>query len=115
MVKIIKSIIGYFLAGFIVTFFWGYFIDLFGIYGSWPAALILVGTSWYINHYLNLASYNPKGVFIDMGLAIAVTNIVVSSFDDSFLNLFNSTPTLFFLGIGAIAGGKVSLKLKSSL
>lgn len=106
--KFFKSIIGYFLAGFTVTMFWGKFTLSFGLLGGWLAAFFLVGPMWYINHHHNFVSNKKDAVFIDMGLAIAVCNLTVGLADKKLSyqinSIYTALPTLIFLGLGAVCG-----------
>ena len=114
-----KAILGYFFAGFVVTFFWDNFITWFGLGGSWFAGLCLVGPAWYLNHYKKLIKSIPGAVFVDMGLAIAVTNITFSMLKQQnglSISAFNkSVPTLLFLAIGAFIGAEVSYYLNKKM
>lgn len=104
----IKSVLGYFLAGFIINMLWSKFTNNFGISGGWIAALVLVGPTWYINHHRNFVSNRKNAVFIDMGLAVAIANVTLGLIAKNKFGLINSIeksiPTLISLTLGAIFG-----------
>lgn len=116
--KFFKAVLGYFLAGIVIVVFWSKIVDIFGIVGGWVSALVLIGPLWYINHYKSLILHDDEEVFIDMGLAIATTTVVISILKvkkNMIFSIYESFPTLFFLAIGAILGVIFSIFLENKI
>lgn len=100
--QIITTIFGGALFPFLIRMFWGKLIDTFGAIGGWLAAGFLVGTTWTINHGLNMI-YQTGPVWIDMAIAagtgcLVATTILGGSFKKAIPNITGSV-------IGAILGG----------
>ncbi|MDS0528404.1 hypothetical protein NNC19_22195 [Clostridium sp. SHJSY1] len=110
--KFLKSTLGYFLAAVIINASWGIFIDKFGIWGGYFAALFLTGSMWYINHYLALIKHDEDSAFIDMGLGIAICLVVKGYLINGIDSVISSIPTLACITIGAILGGYAAVAVE---
>lgn len=114
----LKSLVGYFLAGVIIVILWGKLVNIFGIVGGWIAGLTLVGPLWYFIHHKNFVFHKNDGIFIDMGLAIAITTMTVSILkikSNFWISLSHSIPTLVFLALGAVLGVVFSIFFENKI
>ncbi|MFZ5969270.1 MAG: Lin0368 family putative glycerol transporter subunit [Bacillota bacterium] len=104
--KNLSTIIGGAIAGIFVMSVWGKFAESYGIAGGWFAALIIIGTMWFLNHHIGILHNPPEGAWVDMALAIAVCGTLRPVFSAGSLSpLIDSMPTLVVVIIGGIAGG----------
>ncbi|EJD6091730.1 hypothetical protein M0J71_RS00195 [Citrobacter freundii] len=76
-----------------------------GIYGGILASLIIIGPTWFMNHYLNLVDNKSESAFVDQGLAIGVCGIMRDTFMKGTDALASSFPTIGLVIIGAVLGG----------
>lgn len=102
---ILRSTLGFCMAGVIINTAWGIFVNMFGIEGGWISALVLTGTLWYINHHLGIVENKKEAVFIDMGLAIGLCSLVRDSLLNGVTGLVSSIPTLLCVLTGGIISG----------
>lgn len=94
------------IAGAWVFGIWPLLWQTYGVFGGWLAAFVIIGTMWYLNHYVGL-TYNPPGAApVDMAVGIGVAGTVSSIVGDG-ASFSSSLPTLLFVAIGAILGGIV--------
>lgn len=101
-----RSVICYGIAGLLVMSVWtqsGF--GSIGIYGGILASLIIIGPTWFMNHYLNLVDNKSDSAFVDQGLAIGVCGIMRDTFMKGTDALFSSFPTIGLVIIGAVLGG----------
>lgn len=74
---ILTTVMGGFLIGFLILWFWPIMLERFGVKGGFLAACLFIGLGWLVNHgapwYLVIQS---GAVFIDMGLAVGTASIV---------------------------------------
>ena len=104
----VKRVFGYALAGLLVMSVWGE-LGSVGSYGGYAAALVIIGSMWFLNHYLNLSG-NKEGVsFVDMGLAIGVSGLARDAFLTDQQNLVAAWPTFLLVVIGALIGGSLAV------
>ncbi|QNO14632.1 hypothetical protein HYG86_07460 [Alkalicella caledoniensis] len=108
--KHIGTILGSAIAGIFVMSVWGAFVGEHGIGGGWFAGLIIIGSMWYMNHFLGLID-NP-GAFIDMALGIGVAGFVRPMFSDGFQVGIDSLPTLAIVLVGGACGGVAAVMLE---
>lgn len=101
----LKSTLGFCAAGIVINAAWGVFVNIFGVEGGWISALLLTGTLWYINHYLEIVENKSEAVFIDMGLAVGLCSLVRDSLLKGISGFVSSMPTFICVLIGGIIAG----------
>ncbi len=111
--KHLGTIIGTAIAGMFVMSVWGAFAGAYGIAGGWFAGLIIIGTMWFMNHYIGLV--HNKGAFIDMALGIGVAGTMRDVFNNGIQAGVESLPTLITVIVGGIIGGYMAAKLEKYL
>ena len=52
LVRIVRATIGSFIAAIVINGGWGVFVENIGPLGGILAATLLVGTMWFLNHYI---------------------------------------------------------------
>jgi len=115
-VKNIGTMIGGAIAGIFVMSVWGRFAETYGIAGGWFAALIIIGTMWFLNHHVGILHNPEEGAWVDMALAIGVCGTLIPVFSKlSIKPLVGSIPTLLIVIIGGIAGGIIGEMIKKDL
>ena len=95
------TILGGAVFAFLCNFVWGKLVDNFGPIGGWVAAGALVGTTWALNHGINLV-YQSGKIWMDMAIAACVGAIVCTCMNGG--KLSKAMPTL----CGAIVGGIIA-------
>lgn len=114
--KNIGTMIGGAIAGIFVMSVWGKFAETYGIGGGWFAALIIIGTMWFLNHHVGILHNPEEGAWVDMALAIGVCGTLVSVFSKVSISPFvESIPTLLIVIIGGTAGGILGEMIKKDL
>lgn len=108
--KHLGTIIGTALAGMYVFGVWGEFAAAYGIGGGWFAGFAIIGTMWFVNHFVGII--NNDGAFVDMALGIGVAGTMNGVFSQGFGAAVASFPTLGVTIIGGIAGGLAAYKLE---
>lgn len=108
--KLVRSTIGYMIAGIIVMSVWGGVITNLGTVGGILAGFLIIGLAWFTNHHLGLIYHGPESGFVDLGLGVGLTGIFRDMFIGMFQGegpsrLFNAMPTLFLVLLGAVIGG----------
>ena len=104
------------IAGIFVMSVWGEFADSYGIAGGWFAAMIIIGTMWFLNHYIGIIHNSDYGAWVDMGLAIGVCGISRDLFlSKSFYPLLQSSPTIIVVVLGGIGGGIAATAVQKTL
>lgn len=106
----VGTILGSAIAGIFVMSVWGGFAEAYGIAGGWFAGLIIIGSMWYLNHYLGLID-NP-GAFIDMGLGIGVAGFMRDVFINGSHVAVESLPTLVIVLVGGACGGVAAVMME---
>ena len=106
--KVLRAIIGGFIAAILINSSWGVFTEELGDIGGILVAAILVGTMWLLNHGLGLIVQSGK-VWIDMALAVATGVLVATTLEGN--NIKESIPTLMGCCIGGIIAGIVLANL----
>lgn len=114
--KYLRTIIGTAIAGMFVMSVWGAFAGKYGIFGGWFAGFAIIGTMWFMNHYIGLM-HNPKGAgAVDMALGIGVAGTMRDVFiAGSTTPLIESLPTLTLVVLGGIAGGVCAVMFQSDI
>ncbi|MBM7616052.1 Lin0368 family putative glycerol transporter subunit [Alkaliphilus hydrothermalis] len=111
-----STIIGGAIAGIFVMGVWGKFVVDYGIAGGWFAALVIIGTMWFLNHHIGILHNPPEGAWVDMGLAIGVCGMLIPVFRwGSVEPLVKAIPTLTIVTLGAIAGGISAAAIQKDL
>lgn len=101
-----KTIIGTAIAGIFVMSVWGVFVQKYDLVGGWFAALVIIGTLWFLNHYVGIIDNPEGGAWVDMALGIGVAGTMRDVFlAGSVTPLVQSIPTLVLVILGGIAGG----------
>lgn len=105
--KFLKSSLGFMVAGMLVMSIWGDWSGAYGNLGGWFAGFVIIGTMWFLNHYLGLIENVDTKAFVDMGWGIAWTGLFRDVFMVSPSAFVDSLPTIGFVTIGAILAGFV--------
>lgn len=113
MMKHLGTILGAAIAGMFVMSVWGAFVEAYGIGGGWFAGLIIIGTMWYLNHYVGI--HNNEGAWVDMALGIGVAGFMRDVFMKGGQAGIESLPTLGLVILGGIVGGVCAAKLEQYL
>lgn len=108
--KHLGTILGAAIAGMFVMSVWGAFSNAYGIGGGWFAGLIIIGTMWFLNHYVGI--HNNDGAFVDMAVGIGVAGTMRDVFLHGTQAGAASLPTLAVTIIGGVCGGLVAYKLE---
>jgi len=108
--KNIGSIIGFAIAGIFVMSVWGAFVEAYGIFGGWFAAVIIISIMWFMNHFLGLVA--NEGAAVDMAAGIAITGTLRDVFLKGVQAGIDSLPTLAFVAIGAVIGGVAAVAIE---
>ncbi|KGG80947.1 hypothetical protein Y919_03315 [Caloranaerobacter azorensis H53214] len=111
--KHLGTVLGAAIAGIFVMSVWGAFVQAYGIAGGWFAGLIIIGTMWYLNHYVGI--HNNEGAWVDMALGIGVTGFMRDVFIKGGQAGIESLPTLIVVILGGIVGGITAAKLEKYL
>ena len=114
--KVLRAIIGGFIAATLINSSWGVFTEELGNIGGILAAAILVGTMWFLNHYIGLIPNKKNYAFVDMGIAIGIGCIVrdVIKVKD-IQEVVASMPTLIFVILGGCVGGTLYVIVKKDM
>jgi len=99
--KNISTMIGGAIAGIFVMGVWGKFAESYGIAGGWFAALIIIGTMWFLNHHIGILHNPEEGAWVDMAWA-AVTGLLAGAVYSG-SSLKKAMPTI----ISSIIGGAI--------
>jgi len=101
--KHLFTVIGTALAGMFVMSVWGAFSTAYGIGGGWFAGFLIIGSMWYMNHYLGV--HNNDGAWVDMALGIGTAGLMRGVFESGVSVGIDALPTLLFVAIGGTIGG----------
>ena len=96
------TILGGAVFAFLCNFVWGKLVDNFGPIGGWVAAGTLVGTTWALNHGINLVAQSGA-IWMDMAIAACFGGLVCSTMSGG--SLKKCVPTLCGTIIGGIIAG----------
>ncbi|SHK16527.1 Lin0368 family putative glycerol transporter subunit [Paramaledivibacter caminithermalis] len=108
--KHLGTILGTAIAGMFVMSVWGKFVEAYGIGGGWFAGLAIIGTMWFLNHYIGI--HNNDGAWVDMALGIGVAGTMRGVFESGIQAGIDSLPTLAITLLGGIVGGLAAYKLE---
>jgi len=111
--KHVGTILGTAIAGMFVMSIWGEFAGAYGIGGGWFAGFIIIGTMWFLNHYVGII--NNDGAFVDMAVGIGVAGTARDVFMNGGDALTTSLPTLALVIAGGICGGITAVLLEKHL
>lgn len=108
--KHLGTILGTAIAGIFVMSVWGAFAETYGIGGGWFAGLAIIGTMWFLNHYIGI--HNNDGAWVDMALGIGMAGTMKDVFKGGIEAGIASMPTLLVVLAGGIFGGLAAYKLE---
>lgn len=108
--KHVGTIIGTAIAGMFVMSVWGAFAGEYGIGGGWFAGFAIIGTMWFMNHWIGLI--NNDGAFVDMALGIGTAGFMRGVFEGGASAGIESLPTLAVALLGGLAGGVMARQLE---
>ena len=108
--KHVGTIIGTAIAGMFVMSVWGAFAGEYGIGGGWFAGFAIIGTMWFMNHWIGLI--NNDGAFVDMALGIGTAGFMRGVFEGGASAGMESLPTLAVALLGGLAGGVMARQLE---
>lgn len=111
--KHISTVIGTAIAGMFVMSVWAKFVEAYGIGGGWFAGLMIIGTMWFMNHYIGI--HNNDGAWIDMALGIGVAGLMKVVFSDGVQAGLDSVPTLVVVLIGGAIGGFAAYQVEQHI
>lgn len=123
--KLLRSTIGYMIAGTIVMSVWGGVIEGLGTVGGILAGFLIIGLAWFLNHHIGLIYHGPNSGFVDLGLGVGLTGI----FRDMWIGMLReggsvatglgevgkALPTLLIVVLGAIVGGYLAAMVERDL
>jgi hypothetical protein len=111
--KHVGTILGTAIAGMFVMSVWGAFAGEYGIGGGWFAGMAIIGTMWFMNHWIGII--NNDGAFVDMATGIGVAGTTKVMFLDGFSAGTAALPTLLITLAGGAVGGFMAYKLEQML
>jgi len=111
--KHVGTIIGTAIAGMFVMSVWGAFAGAYGIGGGWFAGFAIIGTMWFMNHWIGII--NNDGAFVDMATGIGVAGLMRGVFESGAQVGFAAMPTLLVTLAGGAFGGFMAFKLEQML
>jgi hypothetical protein len=117
IMKFLRSVLGYAIAGMFVMSVWGPMASLesFGIIGGWFAAFAIIGPMWFLNHYVGVIPHDSDSGFVDMAAGIGVAGVMRDAFGLGFETLTATLPTLGLVILGGIIGGFLAAKVEESM
>ena len=110
LMKHLGTILGTAIAGMFVMSVWGAFVEAYGIGGGWFAGLAIIGTMWFLNHYIGI--HNNDGAWVDMALGIGMAGTMRGVFEGGIEAGIASGQTLVVTIVGGIVGGFAAYKLE---
>ena len=108
--KHVGTILGTAIAGMFVMSVWGAFAGEYGIGGGWFAGLAIIGTMWFLNHWVGI--HNNDGAWVDMALGIGTAGFMRGVFESGASAGIESLPTLAIALLGGVAGGVMARQLE---
>ncbi len=111
--KHVGTIIGTAIAGMFVMSVWGAFAGEYGIGGGWFAGFAIIGTMWFMNHWIGII--NNDGAFVDMATGIGVAGLMRGVFEQGAQVGFDAVPTLLVTLAGGAFGGFMAVKMEEML
>lgn len=112
MLKFIKAVLGFMIAGMFVMSVWDAIAYEHGILGGYFASIIIIGPMWYLNHRLGLID-NKNGVaFVDMALGIGIAGIARDVFMKGTSEMSDSFLTFVLVIFGGVLAGIVSAAIE---
>lgn len=122
--KLLRSTLGYMIAGAIVMSVWGGVLDLAnGTLGGILAGFFIIGLAWFLNHYIGLIQHGPNSGFVDLGLGVGMTGIfkdmwvkiLTEDVGAGMAGLGETLPTLLLVVLGGLIGGYLAAKVEEDL
>ncbi len=111
--KHVGTIIGTAIAGMFVMSVWGAFAGAYGIGGGWFAGFIIIGTMWFMNHWVGII--NNDGAFVDMATGIGMAGFMRGVFEGGAGAGAASLPTLLVVLLGGATGGFMAVQMEKML
>lgn len=111
--KHLGTIIGTCIAGMFVMSVWGAFASKYGIGGGWFAGFAIIGTMWFLNHFVGI--HNNDGAWVDMALGIGTAGFMRVVFIEGVPAGVASLPTLLVVILGGIVGGVTAAQIQKYL
>ena len=108
--KHVGTILGTAIAGMFVMSVWGAFAGEYGIGGGWFAGFAIIGTMWFLNHWIGI--HNNDGAWVDMALGIGMAGFMRGVFENGVAAGTSSLPTLVVVLLGGVAGGVLARQLE---
>ena len=94
----ILTLLGAILFPFLVRMLWGEIVKIFGTFGGWISAAVIIGLMWLLNHHLGLMTQSGE-IWIDMAFAVAAGIFVATILEGG--KVKKSIPVF----IGCLIGG----------
>ena len=111
--KHVGTILGTAIAGMFVMSVWGAFAGAYGIGGGWFAGFAIIGTMWFMNHWIGI--HNNDGAWVDMALGIGVAGTTKVMFLEGFSAGTAALPTLLIALAGGACGGFMAYQLEQMM
>lgn len=111
--KHVGTVLGTAIAGMFVMSVWGAFAEAYGIGGGWFAGMAIIGTMWFLNHFVGI--HNNDGAWVDMALGIGVAGTTKVMFIDGFGAGIAAGPTLLIALAGGACGGFFAYQLEQMI
>ncbi len=108
-----STFIGGAIVGSMAFGIWPEMWKSYGIMGGFMAATIVIGITWYMNHWLGVIENGPGRLWIDQGLAVFGSGIawaMVRFYPDS--HIWQIMPTLVCCVIGGLLAGWAAFHVK---
>lgn len=100
----VATIVGAAIFPFLLRLLWGKLVENFGPIGGWMAAGFIVGTTWTLNHAMNLI-YQSGTAWVDMGLAAGVGLLTASTLAGG--KFSKAVPNIVAALVGGVIGGLI--------
>lgn len=100
----VATIVGAAIFPFLLRLLWGKLVENFGPIGGWMAAGFIVGTTWTLNHGMNLI-YQSGTAWVDMGLAAGVGLVTASTLAGG--KFTKAVPNIVAALVGGVIGGLI--------
>jgi hypothetical protein len=118
IMKFLRSVLGYAIAGMFVMSVWGPMASLesFGIIGGWFAAFAIIGPMWFLNHFVGVIPHDADSGWVDMAAGIGVAGVARDVFGAGSIDpLIATLPTLGLVILGGVIGGYLAAKVEESM
>lgn len=116
MKKYLSTFIGSAICGGFCFGIWPEMWKTYGLLGGWMAAVLIIGVTWYMNHYNGVIS-NPDGkLWLDQGWCIGTAGIAwgIVRFGGDISAVLTTIPTLLCCLVGGGLAGVAVWVIRSS-